>query len=158
MEKRRQNTETSESSVPKISLAQFVSQKREDVGLSQKGLAQKCNLTLGEIENIESGSELFLSSTMRQKLAKGLKMTLDEIKKYEKSENFELTSQEPTFENKIEEIKDEILNEQYAGKKEIKCPNCGENLITRIAKMYDLEDNLILHPKARCSKCPFQIK
>ena len=26
------------------------------------------------------------------------------------------------------------------------------------AKMYDLEDNLMLHPKARCSKCVFQIK
>ena len=25
-------------------------------------------------------------------------------------------------------------------------------------KMYDLEDNLILVPKARCEKCPFQIR
>ena len=33
----------------------------------------------------------------------------------------------------------------------------NEKLITRIAKLYDLEDNLVLHPKARCSKCPFQL-
>ncbi len=133
-----------------ISLAQFVSQRREKIGLSQSGLARKCNLVVEEIENIESGAELFLSSTVRQKLARGLKLTLDEIKHYEKDESFEIACAYKT----IEEIKDAILD----GVKTIKCPNCGGNLVTRIAKMYDLEDNLMLHPKARCSKCPFQIK
>ncbi len=132
-----------------ISLAQFVSQRREKIGLSQSGLAQRCNLTILEIEGIESGAELFLSSTVRQKLSKGLRLTLDEIKCYEKNENFELGSHKD-----IEEIKDAILD----GIKTIKCPNCSEQLVTRIAQMYDLEDNLMLHPKARCSKCPFQIK
>ena len=33
-----------------------------------------------------------------------------------------------------------------------------KTILTRIAKMYDLEDNLILTPKAHCIKCPFQIK
>ena len=133
-----------------ISLAQFVSQRRDFVGLSQRGLAQRCNLTLEEIESIESGTELFLSSTVRQKLAKGLRLGLDEIKSYEKNESFEMPAEFKT----IEEIKDAILDDI----KTIKCPNCGEKLITRIAKMYDLEDNLMLHPKAHCSKCPFQIK
>lgn len=135
------------------SLAQFVSNTREKVGLSQSGLAIKCNLSIEEIENIESGSELFLSSTARQKLSKGLRVNLAEIKQYEKSEQFDLTPQ-----NIIEELKDEILNNQYGTKKELYCPNCNAPLITRIAKLYDLEDNLMLHPKARCSKCPFQIK
>ena len=40
----------------------------------------------------------------------------------------------------------------------LKCPLCGEPLITRIARMYDLEDNLVLQPKAHCVKCVFQIK
>ena len=140
----------SEQSAPTISLAQFISQRRENVGLSKRGLAQKCNLSEDEIDNIESGSELFLSSTVRQKLAKGLRLSLDEIKRYEKNEKFGFVA---TFQT-IEDIKEAILDEVET----IKCPNCGENLITRVAKMYDLEDNLVLHPKARCSKCPFQIK
>ena len=55
-------------------------------------------------------------------------------------------------------IKDIILEQAHNPNIEIKCPVCGEILITRIAKLYDLEDNLMLHPKARCPKCPFQIK
>lgn len=135
---------------PVISLAQFVSQRREHIGLSRSGLAQKCNLDLSEIDSIESGAELFLSSTVRQKLAKGLKLSLDEIKCYEKNVNFEIAGVFKT----IEEIKDAILD----GIQTIKCPDCGANLVVRVAKMYDLEDNLMLHPKAHCSRCPFQIK
>ena len=67
------------------SLAQMISSVREKLGLSQSGLAKKCNLAVQEIENIESGQELFLASTVRQKLAKGLKLNLLEIKMYEKA-------------------------------------------------------------------------
>jgi len=92
---------------------------------------------------------LFLPTTIRQKLAKGLKLELSEIQKYEIKEEFKTVK-----DNIIEDIKERILN----GEKELKCPVCSEPLIVRIAKMYDLEDNLMLHPKARCTKCPFQIK
>ena len=74
------------------SLAQFVSTEREKLGLSQSGLAKKCNLTLAEIGSIESGIEVFLSTTVRQKLAKGLKVALHDIKRYEKGESFTLGS------------------------------------------------------------------
>ena len=76
-------------------LAQMVSSVREKLGLSQSGLAKKCNLTVEEIENIESGQELFLPPTIRQKLAKGLKLNLLEIKMYEKTplEDFKLDFQ-----------------------------------------------------------------
>lgn len=133
----------------KKSLAQFVQEKRENLGLSTGGLAKKCHLELSLVEKIESGEELFLPTTVRQSLAKGLKCSLDDIKKLEKD-----------FENKfadegvIEALKEKILN----GQKDLVCPKCGSLLVVRIAQMYDLEDNLMLHPKARCSKCPFQIK
>ena len=68
-------------------LAQFVFETREKLGLSQSGLAKRCNLPVEDIQNIESGIELFLSSTVRQKLAKGLKVSLDEVKLYEKKED-----------------------------------------------------------------------
>ena len=133
-------------------LAQFVFHTRENLGLSVSGLSKKCNLEESIISNIEAGYELFLPTTVRQKLAKGLKVSLDEIKLYEKNEEYNFVSKE-----KLEELRADILfnadNKAYVAL----CPVCGAKLITRIAKLYDLEDNLILHPKARCSKCPFQL-
>lgn len=136
-------------------LAQFVSETREKLGLSQTGLAKRCNLTLDEIANIESGVELFLSSTIRQKLAKGLKTSLSEIKLYEKKEDFHFVSTQSGAD--IEDMKNLIIENEGNKGFVLLCPVCGNKLITRVAKMYDLEDNLMLHPKARCSKCPFQI-
>lgn len=130
-------------------LAQFVQQNKEKLGLSTGGLAKKCHLDLALLERIEAGEELFLPTTVRQNLAKGLKCSLDEIKTLEKD-----------FENKfvdtyiIEALKERIL----AGHDELICPKCHSPLVTKIEEMYDLEDNLVLHPKARCSKCVFQIK
>lgn len=134
------------------SLAQFIVEKREKLNLSQSQLAQISGLKLEEIQNIEQGYELFLPTTIRQKLAKGLKIENKEIKKFEKSINLNLTKS-----NVMDEIREQILLNSNNPDYEIRCPNCGEKLITRIAKLYDLEDNLILRPKARCSKCPFQL-
>ena len=132
-----------------MTLSEFVVQRREKLGLSTSGLAKKCHLDVDVIQRIENGEELFLATTVRQNLAKGLKCSLDEIKALEKS-----------FDNKIadattiETLKERILK----GATDLKCPLCGSPLRTRIAKMYDLEDNLMLHPKAVCTKCVFQIK
>lgn len=142
---------TQENMPKEKSLAQFVSELREKIGLSQTGLAKKSALPLKTIEEIESGQELFLASTIRQKLANGLKLKPAEIKNYEKHPNFSLM---PDTEIAIF-IKNQILANDV---EDLECPVCGSKLITRIAKMYDLEDNLILVPKARCVKCPFQIK
>ncbi len=132
-------------------LAQFVFETREKLGLSQSGLAKKSALSIEMIEQIESGQELFLASTIRQKLAKGLKVMPKEIKPYEKHPDLSLLpeTEQVTF------IKQRILEHDIDG---LECPVCGSRLITRIAKMYDLEDNLVLVPKARCEKCPFQIR
>lgn len=132
-------------------LAQFVSETREKLGLSQTGLAKKSALPLQTIEEIESGQELFLASTIRQKLARGLKLNPADIKKYEKNPNLSLL---PDTDATLF-IKNQILANDIA---DLECPVCGSKLLTRIAKMYDLEDNLVLVPKARCTKCPFQIK
>ena len=131
------------------SLAQFVQEKREKSGLSLSGLAKKCHIEINLLEKIESGEELFLPTTIRQNLAKGLKCSLQEIKDLEKD-----------FENKFadEEIINKIKKEILDGKTNLICPKCGALLITRIAKMLDLEDNVMYHPKAHCNKCVFQIK
>lgn len=67
-----------------ITLAQFVQKRRDDLGLSPKGLAMKCNIDVALIEEIEAGKELFLAVTVRQNLAKGLKCSPDEIKNSKK--------------------------------------------------------------------------
>ncbi len=132
------------------SLAQFVSEAREKVGLSQSGLSKKCNIPMKVIEDIESGNELFLATSVRQKLAKGLKVEPSEIKKYEKTFDVSLVSDA----RYVDDLKIKIL----AGDDDCECPVCGSKLETRIAQMYDLEDVLQLHPKAHCTKCAFQIR
>ena len=131
------------------SLAEFIIEKREKAGLSTIGLANKTNIKLEIIEDIESGKELFLSVTQRQQIARVLKISPKELKEYERSYEFQEIS-----EDTIDNLKTQILNH----KTNLRCPMCGEPLVTRIAKMYDLEDNLILQPKAHCVKCVFQIK
>lgn len=129
-------------------LARFIQTKREEIGLTQKGLAIAANVPLEIVEEVEAGKELFLAVTVRQALAKVLKCDPQEIKQLEKDISSNIISPEI-----IESLKQLILN----GAGGLKCPRCGAPLDTRIAKMYDLEDNLVLHPKAHCTKCPFQI-
>ncbi len=129
-------------------LAQFIQQKRKEIDLTPKGLAHFANLPLETIEDIEAGKDLFLSVTVRQSLAKILRCEPDEIKKYEKDFSSYTISQEI-----IDSLKELILN----GAGGLKCPKCGAPLVTRVAKLYDLEDNLMLHAKAHCSKCSFHI-
>ena len=131
------------------SLAEFIQHKREEAGYSITGLANKASLDISLLEDIESGQELFLSVTTRQKLARVLKCNIDEIKSYERTYEFDSVPNEI-----IDKIKTDILNH----KTNLKCPICGEPLITRIAKMYDIEDNPVLQAKAHCVKCIFQIK
>lgn len=135
-----------------ISLGQFIAQKREEMGLSQEDLAYKSSLTIEQVQSIEQGLELFLASTIRQKLAKGLKVDNKEIKQYEVKTDFTLAKS-----SQMDSIREMILLNSQNPNFEIQCPLCGEKLITRIAKLYDLEDNLVLRPKAKCSKCPFQL-
>lgn len=130
------------------SLAEFIQTKREQAGLSIYGLADKTSIAIEVLEDIEAGKELFLPVTIRQKLARVFKCSPNDIRKYEREYEFQSISDEV-----IENLKSAILQH----KTNLKCPICGEPLITRIAKSYDLEDNLILTPKAHCIKCVFQL-
>ena len=131
------------------SLAEFLQTRREKAGYSIYGLSDRSGIPVEVIEDIESGKELFLSVTQRQRLARVLKCSINEIKKYEVDYEFEMVPADS-----ISELRERILKRET----NLKCPLCGEPLITRIARMYDIEDNLILSPKAHCVKCVFQIK
>lgn len=129
-------------------LAKFISEKRNELDMTTKGLAIAANIPLSELEEIEEGKVLFLPVTTRQSLAKVLRCEASEIKALEKDISNDIVSSEI-----IESLKELILN----GAGGLKCPKCGAALVTKVEKMYDLEDNLVLHPKAHCSKCPFQL-
>ncbi|MBR2525186.1 helix-turn-helix domain-containing protein [bacterium] len=130
-------------------LAQFVQRKREALGLTPFGLSKKCNVPAVIIEEIEAGRELFLSVTVRQNLAKGLRCLADELKVLEKDFEFEEVPMEV-----MDVLKQRILN----GETELYCPKCKSLLKVRIEQMYDLEDNMVLTPRGYCTKCVFQIK
>ena len=86
-----------------------------------------------------------------------LKLSLEVIERAKISKALDRALEVEVPNGVYEELKNLIIeNEGNKGFAPI-CPVCGSKLITRVAKMYDLEDNLMLHPKARCSKCPFQI-
>ena len=61
------------------SLAQFIITKRQARNLSQQELSELSSVTLDEIQSIEQGLVLFLATTVRQKLAKALKIENKEI-------------------------------------------------------------------------------
>ena len=130
-------------------LAQFVQQKREALGLTPFGLSKKCNVPAVIIEEIEAGRELFLSVTVRQNLAKGLRCLAEELKKLEKDFEFEQVPMEV-----MDVLKQRILN----GEIELYCPKCKSPLKVKIEEMYDLEDNLVYAPRGYCTKCVFQLK
>ena len=134
------------------SLSEFVRDTREKAGLSALGLAKKSGLTLEQVEDIEAGKDLFLPATIRQKLAKGLKLNPSDIKKYER---IMLVSYDSVTDRFIEDTKSAILQ---GTTENLKCPICGSKLVTRVVKLIDLENKIALHPKAQCSKCSFQIK
>ena len=117
--------------------------------MSAKGLAQKSAIELSVIEDIEAGKELFLPVTIHQKLAKALRCSPEDLIALERGYKDVKISDET-----IMERKERILNHE----KDIPCPRCGQPLVVRIAKMYDIEDNLVLEPKAHCSKCVFQLR
>ena len=130
------------------SLAEFIQTQREKAGFSIYGLADRTSIDISVLEDIESGKDLFLPVTVRQKLARVFKCSPNEIKKYERDYEFQIITDEV-----LDDLKSRILKHET----NLKCPMCGEPLITRVAKMYDLEDNLISVPKAHCTKCVFQI-
>ena len=131
------------------SLAEFIQTQREKAGFSISGLADRTAIPIETLEDIESGRDLFLPVSIRQKLVRVFKCSPSEIKKYEREYQFQEVPDEV-----IDELKNKILKRET----NLRCPLCGEPLVTRIAKMYDIEDNLILQPKAHCVKCVFQIK
>ena len=136
----------------KKSLSEYVRETREKAGFSVQGLSKKSGLTVEQIEDIEAGKDLFLPATVRQKLAKGLKVNPSDIKEYER---ILLVSYDAVTDKYIKSVKRAILDGETEN---LRCPICSSKLFTKVVRLLDLENNIALHPKAQCTKCSFQIK
>ena len=134
------------------SLSEYIRETREKAGFSVQGLAKKSGLTIEQIEDIEAGKDLFLPATIRQKLAKGIKLNPADIKKYER---IILDIYDSVSAEYLQDIKTAILE---GNTENLRCPVCGSKLNTRVMRLIDLDNNIALHPKAQCSKCSFQVK
>lgn len=134
------------------SLSEYIREIREKAGYSVPKKKKRSGLTIEQIEDIESGKDLFLSATVRQKLAKGLKLNPSDIKKYER---IMLDIYDSVSTKYIQDTKNAILDGSIEN---LRCPVCGSTLNTKIVRLIDLNNNIALHPKAQCSKCSFQIK
>ena len=121
------------------------------IGIAFSGSEYSKELQM-QIEDIEAGKDLFLPATVRQKLAKGLKVNPSDIKEYER---ILLVSYDAVTDKYINSVKRAILDGETEN---LRCPICSSKLVTRVVRLLDLENNVALHPKAQCSKCSFQIK
>jgi transcriptional regulator with XRE-family HTH domain len=131
-------------------LAGRVQHLREVLDISSERLAELTNVDLSTINGIEEGKEIFLSTTVRQRLAKALRISSSVLKEVEKPP---VNTQVP--EEILEELKERILAGQLTNNR---CPICHSSLNCKLVTLYDLENRPVNHPKANCSKCPFQIK
>ena len=123
---------------------------REANNLTREGLSNKSRVNISIINDIEEGKDTFLSVTTRQNLSNALKISARVLKEVEKTPPKTIISSDI-----IDNIKYNILSGSLNSNK---CPKCNNNLICKIVILYDLEDKPVKVPKARCNKCPFQIK
>ncbi len=132
-------------------LAQRVQHFRESLGITQSRLAELANLPIEQIQDIESGIELFLSPSVRQKLSRVLKIRAIVLKIVEKAPQLPPSSlSQEGRDHYIEEML-HYPHETYP------CPECGAPLVVRLFHRRDLEDNPLVEVKANCSQCLFKI-
>lgn len=106
------------------------------------------------LEDIESGIETWLSTSIRQRIARVLKVDPKILEEVEvKNINCQDIYKEPPYEL-LERIQEEILS----SKKNIKCPVCQSPLRVWIQEGFDLNNQPTKSAKAHCTVCVFQLK
>ena len=105
------------------------------------------------LEDVEAGIETWLPTTIRQRIARVLKVDPIILEEVEVKQEIQGVSKEPPQEL-IERIQEDIIS----GVVDLKCPVCNSPLKVWIQEGFDLVDKPIKTPKAHCSVCVFQLK
>ena len=122
------------------------------IHIAELSLQAKVSVKL--LEDIESGIETWLPTSVRQRIARVLKVDPNILEEVEvKKINTESFPKEPPLEL-TERIQEEILS----GVKNIKCPACSSLLKTWIQEGFDLNGSPMKSAKAHCTVCVFQLR
>ncbi len=143
----------SQEGLPKT-LASRVSFIRNTRRIHIADLSLRAKVSIELLEDIEAGIETWLSTSVRQRIARVLKVDpiiLEEVEL--KNTNVENFPKDPPLEL-TERIQEEILS----GVKDIKCPVCGKPLRVWIQEGLDLNGNQAKSAKAHCTECVYQLK
>lgn len=116
-------------------------------------LSLQARIPIKLLEDVEAGIETWLPTTIRQRIARVLKVDPNILEEVEVKKTNEDINKEPPLEL-LERIQEEILS----GVKNINCPICGNKLRVWIQEGFDLNANSIKTPKANCTVCVFQLK
>lgn len=135
-------------------LASRVSFLRNARRIHIQELAYEARVPLDLIEEIEAGIETWLPISIRQRIARVLKVDPIILEEVEVKNLYTDDLQKDPPIELIERIQDEILS----GKKSIKCPLCQNLLRVWIQEGLDLNENLTRSAKAHCTVCVFQLK
>lgn len=117
-------------------------------------LSHEARVSIKLLEDIEAGIETWLPTSIRQRIARVLKVDPNILEEVEVKKNIdEDLPKEPPLEL-VERIQQDILS----GIKDIKCPICQNPLRVWTQEGLDLNEQLIKTPKAYCTVCVFQLK
>lgn len=140
-----------------LTLAKFVQACRFAEDISQETLAEKANLPLEYIKDIEAGIELILSPSVRQKLGQSLKVSPARFLQFNArlyQQLADATSDSAMASSvSVQQLK-QAINSNPLG--QYCCPQCEKPLVIRVFERRDLEDNEIFEIKIHCSSCLFR--
>ena len=134
-------------------LASRVSYIRNARRLHIAELSEQARVPIELLEDIEAGIETWLATTIRQRIARVLKVDPDIL------EEVEVKSIKQDFEcNPPIELLERIQEDILSGVIDTKCPICQSPLKSWIQEGFDLNEQSIKIPKAHCTVCVFQLK
>lgn len=135
-------------------LASRVSFLRNGRRIHIEELSVQARVSLKLVEDIEAGIETWLPTTVRQRIARVLKVDPIILEEVEIKKNYgDQNLKDPPLEL-IERIKEEILS----GSENLTCPKCNKPLKVWIQEGFDLNGFSIKAAKGHCTVCIFQIR
>ena len=134
-----------------LTLAVRMQEWRDRRLLTQAALAQRANIPLRMIEDIESGIELFLPIIIRQRLARILHIHPRQIQELERPPRH---PQNLGLQAKGGSLLQAILDNPDGSHT---CPACSAPLNVRFFKRLDLQNRPLNVVKAACSQCLFRL-
>ncbi|MBY0450830.1 MAG: helix-turn-helix domain-containing protein [Cyanobacteria bacterium] len=158
----KRNTEKRQDTQPvkplASTLAQRVQEARLHRGFSLTILSEKTGLDVEQIEDIESGLVSFLSTTVRQRLARGLRLKPSQLFEVEVRPASERDKEAREEEEGLSLTETERFWFSYIPQKPETsiCPRCGEPVIVTRFERWDLDHHLLWVDKAHCSRCLFR--